>query len=146
MIIREATYEEIPEIIKGGKAFEEASREVVVNVEYATKTFQNLFNSGALTMLRMFDDDGKIIGGLGYIKSPDLYSGDIVAVELYWFVFSDRRGSGHLLIDAFEKSAKEKGCTKAAMIHMVDSFPETLKVFYEKRNYHLQEQHFVKEL
>jgi GNAT superfamily N-acetyltransferase len=146
MHVREARYEEIPELIKAGKAFEEASREVVVNVDHATKTFQDLFNAGILTILRIVDENDKSAGGLSYIKTPDIYSGDIIAVELYWFIYSDQRGCGKMLIDAFEASAKSKGCKRVAMIHMVDSYPESLKAFYEKRGYHLTECHYTKEV
>jgi GNAT superfamily N-acetyltransferase len=146
MLVREVYFEEIPEIIKNGKAFEEASREVVVDVEYATATFQKLVLEGLVTMLALVDDEGKRIGGLAYLKSPDLYSGKMTAVELYWFVFTDKRGCGKLLIDAFEESAKSKGCVRTAMIHLVDSYPETLRAFYEKRGYHLVEQQYVKEI
>lgn len=146
MYIREARYEEIPQILKRGKAFEEATKKVVVNIEYATEVFQNLYKSGMLTMLRLLEDDDTPIGGLAYIITPDCYTGDMLGVELYWFVFSDKRGYGHKLVDAFEKSAKSKGCNKVAMIHLVDSFPDTLKAFYEKRGYSLVELHYVKEI
>jgi GNAT superfamily N-acetyltransferase len=146
MQVREARYDEIPEIITRGKVFEESTKQVVINVEYAIKSFQNMFNSGNLTILRLVDENDKSMGGLAYIKAPDLYSGESMAVELYWFIYSDQRGCGKILIDAFEKSAKSKGCSKVAMIHLVDSFPETLKAFYEKRGYHLTECHYIKEV
>ena len=146
MNVREVYFDEIPDIVAKGKAFEEASRNVKVDVEHTTRTFQNMVKNGTAVMLALFDDEGKRLGGLAYIKSPDLYSGELMAIELYWFVHPGNRGSGKLLLDAFEESAKKNGCVKAAMIHMVDSFPETLKTLYEKRGYKLIELHYTKEL
>jgi GNAT superfamily N-acetyltransferase len=146
MKIREAYFEEIPDIIAKGKAFEKDSKEIKVDIDHATKKFQDMFKSGLVTMLVALNDDDKRIGGLAYLKSPDIYSGEITAIELYWFIHPEYRGGGKMLVDAFEESARGKGCVKAAMIHMVDSFPESLKEFYEKRGYHLTELHYVKKL
>jgi GNAT superfamily N-acetyltransferase len=146
MLVREARYDEIPEMITKGKAFEEATKEVVINVDHAIKSFQDAYKSGILTMLRLIDDNGDSAGGLAYIKVPEIYSGIITAVELYWFIYTDKRGCGKILIDAFEESAKNKGCSRVAMIHLVDSFPETLQKFYTKRGYHLTELHYIKEV
>jgi GNAT superfamily N-acetyltransferase len=69
-----------------------------------------------------------------------------MAVEAFWFVGPTYRGIGKLLFEAFEAEAKRLGCQKLAMIHMVDSYPDTLKIFYEKQGYHLAELHYVKEV
>jgi GNAT superfamily N-acetyltransferase len=56
------------------------------------------------------------------------------------------RGGGKELMFAFEKKAKELGCQRTAMIHMVDSMPDILENFYLKNGYKLIEKHYVKEI
>jgi GNAT superfamily N-acetyltransferase len=118
------------------------------NREYAVKQVEDLITSGKGAVLLSVDEDGKVQGGLCALKGRDRHDGTLYAVEDFFFVHPAYRdqGIGAILINAFEAWAASQGCRKAAMIHLVDSYPDILKAFYEKRGYKLTELHYVKDL
>ena len=127
------------------KQFEQASKFVAVDIDHATKTYENMVDSGVAVVM-VVEDDGELAGSMGFIVSQDLHSGEKIMVETFWFTDPKKRGCGLLLFDAFEDYAKEYGINKLAMIHMVDSYPESLCKLYLRRGYELIEKHFVKTL
>lgn len=127
------------------KAFEQASKFVTVDIDYATKTYENMIDNG-VAFVMVLEKEGELIGSLGFIKAPDLHNGDTMAVETFWFVDPKKRGVGLILFNAYEKWSKENGIKKIAMIHMMDSYPESLERLYLKRGYKLAEKHYVKEI
>jgi len=127
------------------KQFEQASREVKVDVEYARQRYLEMKKRGVAHDL-VAEEDGILKGAIGFIVAPDLHENRMVAIETFWFVAPQYRGIGRELMAAFEKRAKELGCNRTAMIHMVDSMPDILKAFYEKNGYRLVECHYVKDL
>jgi GNAT superfamily N-acetyltransferase len=69
-----------------------------------------------------------------------------MTVETFWFTDPKKRGYGKMLLDAYEQYASQCGAKKAAMIHMMDSYPDSLERFYKRQGYKLIEKHYVKEL
>lgn len=118
------------------------------NREYAIKQVEDLITSGSGVVLLAIADDGNLQGGLAALKGRDRHDGTLYAVEDFFFVHPAYRdqGIGAKLLDAFEAWAGSQGCKKTAMIHLVDSYPDILKTFYERRGYKLQELHYVKDL
>jgi GNAT superfamily N-acetyltransferase len=94
------------------------------------------------------EENGEILGAIAAIKGRDNHTGVWFAVETFWFVnpLIRSKGVGTALLEAFEQWAKEQGCQFTAMIHMVDSQPDILKSFYEKKGYKLTELHYIKPL
>lgn len=136
----------IPDLFKG---FEQDSAFIKVDIAYADKVYKDLIRSGVGQIFILLDDNtGESIGGFGCIKSPDLHSGRMMAVETFWYVVPEYRNSlgGAQLYDSFERWAAEQGCEILAMIHMIDSSPEKLRKLYEKKGYRLAEQHYIKEV
>ena len=146
MTITKATLNQVYEVTVFMKQFEDCTEHVKVNVEYATQRYKDFISLGIGDMLVLRSDDGKILGGLGCIASEDLHNGDRIAIETFWFVAPEYRGGGLLLLNAFDNWAKEKGCIKKAMIHLEDSFPETLKKLYIRKGYKFIESHYVAEV
>jgi GNAT superfamily N-acetyltransferase len=128
------------------KAFEEASGMVKVNIQYAHARYQELLESGICRVFYAETEDKIIQGSIGFIISNDLHDGKKIAIETFWFVDPTYRGIGKKLFNKFEAEAHKLGCEKLAMIHMVDSYPDTLKAFYEKNGYKLLESHYIKEI
>ncbi len=128
------------------KAFENASSFVKVDVQYAHDRYQKFLESGICKVFYAETDEGVIQGTIGFIISDDLHDGKKIAIETFWFVDPTYKGVGKLLFNRFEEEAKKLGCKKLAMIHMVDSYPESLKAFYEKNGYSLLEMHYIKEV
>lgn len=117
------------------------------NREYTLERYRGIIRNGGLFMLA-YGEEGEIQGGLGAIKAEDLHDGTLYAVETFWFVHPQYRklGIGVDLLNAFEAWAKAEGCKKVAMVHLVDSYPEVLKKFYEGVGYKLIELHYAKDL
>jgi GNAT superfamily N-acetyltransferase len=131
------------------KKFEEASKFVKVNPDYAKERYRQMIANGNAKGFILIDDTtGKLAGGIGMLKGPDLHSGEMTAVETFWFVdpSSENSFGAMELYRCFERWAKETGCKKMAMIHMMNSSPAKLQRLYERMGYTLIEQHFVKEI
>jgi GNAT superfamily N-acetyltransferase len=145
MIRLAQTYEDVRMVAEYMKQFEQATEYVKVDVDYTSGAYWDLIQDGIATFFIM-EDDGKMIGGLGAVKYPDLHDGKMMAVESFWFVAPENRGKGMSLFNAFETWAINEGCKKLAMIHMVDSYPEILERLYVRKGYKLIEKHYVREV
>ena len=151
MIIYKAKREDIREIIEMAKRFEECTEHIPVDIEHTIKKYEALFDAGIghIFGIRMGD---KIVGGLGCIKGEDLHFPRTILVETFWFVLPEHRGTeasksaklGLKLLDMFDNLAIEEKCDGKALIHMADSFPDSLETLYTHRGYKLVEKHYVK--
>jgi len=147
-MIREFTVEDIKindDIFVFMKRFENATKEIKVNVDYTRARYIDLVSKG---IAKVFVDevDGVFYGAIGFIVYNDFHSGEKCAVETFWFVPPEYSGIGSILVKAYEDAAKQLGCTKVAMVHLADSYPEKLKSYYKKIGYRLLESHYIKEI
>lgn len=137
---------ELKEIIALAKQYEGVfSKHIKVDVAYAQQAYQKLVDSGICTVFGM-RKNGVIVGGLAGLIFPDINNGQKTAVECFWFVNKADRGHGTLLLNVFEQWATNCKCQKLALIHLEDSFSETLKKLYSRRGYKLVESHYIKEI
>lgn len=129
------------------KAFEQATSLVKVDSDYTFDRYSELMQKGICKIL-ISEEDGtnELQGCIGFFVIDDIHEPVRIAVESFWFVHPNYAGVGKILFNAFEKLAIELGCKKLAMIHLVDSYPDNLKKFYEKNGYKLGELHYVKEI
>ena len=127
------------------KGFEQATSEVKVNMDYAWEKYQRMMEQG-IVKLFVAEEDGEIQGSIGFLITDDFHEDLKICIELFWFVDPRFRGIGKGLVDRFEEEARQSGCKKTAMIHLSDSYPESLEKFYLKNGYRLLEKHYVKEL
>lgn len=144
-MIREWRTEDKDRVAVFMNMFMQASKEVKLDTNYTHNRYLTLVEAG-ICKIYLAEEGNTIQGVIGFMVAPDLHENKLVAIEAFWFVDPTYRGIGKLLFNTFEEEAKKLGCTKFAMIHMVDSYPESLKVFYEKSGYHLTELHYVKEV
>lgn len=146
MIVREvSTISEIVAVAEFMTQFEKATSFVKVNVAHTSAAYERMISAGTAVFL-VLEESGKMRGGLGAIKYPDLHDGRMTAVETFWFVAPEFRGQGIKLFDAFEAWSLKNGCEKLAMVHLADSYPDALKRLYLRRGYSLVEEHYVKEV
>lgn len=139
------TKEDIREVAYMAYNFVNESAHVKVDPEIPAKSYWDMIQNGNAEMMMLMEGD-KCVGGLGCIKYPDLHSGELFAVETFWYVLPDYRGAGITLLERFEQWAKDNNCVKCAMIHLVDSMSSVLERLYKMRGYKLVEKHYVKEL
>lgn len=145
MIRMAITHDDVHKVAAFMKRFETASKFVKVDVEYTTGRYWQMIQSGMAVMF-ILESDGEMIGGLGAVCFPDLHDGVMTAVETFWYVDPSHRGSGMKLLDAYDKWSQLKNCKRDALIHLADSFPESLHKIYDRRGYELVESHYMRSL
>jgi len=144
-MIREAKPEEAFTVAKFMCKFEKATAFVRVDPVHAGKKYAEFIRNGTGKMFILENMNKKMIGGLGCVIGEDLHFPRTLAIETYWFVQEEFRGRGIALLNYFESWAESKGYIPA-MIHLADSYPESLKRLYLKRGYKLVETHYIKEI
>ncbi len=127
------------------KAFEEATGLVKVDSDYAFERYREMMENG-ICRIFVAEDSGVLQGAIGFIIANDLHDGGKTAIETFWFVDPTYRGIGKSLFNTFEKEAIAMGCKKLAMIHLADSYPDSLERFYLSNGYRLLEKHYIKEV
>ena len=144
-MIRLAKISDIPEIIRMGEAFFNASG-------YDEITTFNAKDTESLVRKLIRDDllltDGKSTI-LGFVVFPVfMNSKTLVAQELFWWVDEDNRGSGigvEILMET-EKLAKKHGAKSMLMLSLNDLNGEKVNKLYESMGYKRQEQTFMRVL
>ncbi len=117
------------------------------NADNFISTIVSLFDSGILFCYGIDGEDG-VDGGIGGITHQDLTSGDKVAMELFWFMKPEVRGSRDAirLFDAYEQEAKARGCRRVMMATICGLGDERISELYKRRGYTEFERHFIKDL
>ena len=118
-----------------------------VDSDYAFQRYMKMMEAG---ICRIFIDEDEatkeLHGAIGFLITDDLHDGVKIAIETFWFSHPAFRGCGKALFNIFEEKAMDSGCKRLAMIHLADSYPESLERFYMKNGYRLMEKHYVKEI
>lgn len=136
--MREATKDDLPAVLRMGRAFAEALK-VPCTAEAMTNTAEGLMDS---EFAELFIADG---GMAGIVLFPDILSGRVNATELFWWVDPNKRGSGLgiRMLKGIEEWARAKGAEQISMMSMsgLDIDDLYIRYGYEKR-----ETTFVKDL
>jgi len=142
-MIRLATKNDIPELLRMGKEFFDASGYGDItsfNEEDTTVLINKLIGEGFLLT------DGKT-SMLGFVVFPMfMNSSYIVAQELFWWVDEESRRSGigaELLLET-EKLAKKLGASSMIMLSINGLNGKKVNEFYEKKGYVKREQSYMR--
>lgn len=147
MTIQKTQPSDLPKLAECAREFYAAS-EVLQNFDMARfqAVWTGLIESGAGVIFSLIDDAGEILGTIGGLAYPDLYSGELIATEFFWFVRDGHRGGGLKLYRAFESWGREQACTQIRMVHLIDSMPEKLARVYRHLGFVPVETHYSKPL
>jgi len=144
--IREINIDELPALEPLAKAFYASSRFLRgLDMGRAIAAWAEFIKSGCGTIFAMFHLD-MVIGAIGCIRYPDIYSGEPIATEFFWYVFPQHRGQGLNLYYRFEQWARDTGCRQIRMAHLCDVMPDGMSVLYRELGYEPMETNYVKEL
>lgn len=138
----------LPQIEEIGKAFaDEAKYPSGFNLSAFLDVWNPVMDAGFGEIL-VYKEGERIVGALGMMVLPDMFSGVSVASELFWYVLPSHRATraGVELFYRFENLGKLRGARKFIMAHLALLTPKKLQDFYEKNGYELVEQTFLKEL
>lgn len=147
-MISELTVETLDRIIPIGEAFAaEANYPGGFNWTAFSSTWHQMLEF-KLGRIFVVEEAGKVVAALGMATSFDPYSGDLTALEQFWFVLASHRKTrvGLDLFERFEQAGKEVGAKKLVMVHLAALTPKSLQSFYEHQGYRLAEQTFWKEI
>lgn len=138
LTIRPLTIEELPLCLPFGPAFmQEYDLPGVFKPDVFLKNWRYFLQSLPSIMYGLWEET-HLTGGIGGIIHPDLNTGDLHAVECFWYVDPSYRKTflaGRLPL-TFKKWGKRNGAVRWKMIHLLqeDEDPSTVKLagFYER--------------
>lgn len=153
--VRLASVEDLKELldmaIKFFKASPYAQLDEIVDTDIVN-TIRNtliLQSMGKAVILVSTDTDNKATGMLAAMASKAMWSENLIATEMAWWVAEDERksGVGKKLIEGYEYWAKMVNAKLISLSTLKDLDPEgKLEEFYEKEGYVKAEQAFVKKV
>jgi hypothetical protein len=110
--------------------------------------WESFLNKDLGAMWKAVDDNFRIIGLFGGLITPDLFSGEPVAMGVFWYVLPEHRNkiSGARLLFTFEVWAKRMEAKAIIMAHLLNTLPAQVESYYEARGYRPLEIHYVKRI
>lgn len=145
LMIRLATIEDMPELLRMGKSFFDASG-------YGNVTCFNSLDAENLLITLIENEcvltDGKN-GMIGFVVFPLFFNSTYkLSQELFWWVDkNERKGRlGISLLKAAEKKSKEKGADSMIMLSINDLDGNKINRIYEATGYSRQEQSYMRSL
>lgn len=141
-VIRLATADEIPRLLEMGERFHSTS-EYSKHVGWdEQKTLELATNLVAQKNLLVIDSNGSLLGMLGMVFFPHFLSGEVIAIEVFWWLEPEHRGEGKKLLKAAEDLARERGAKRIQMIAPNDR----VAVLYRRMKYQFVESAYQKTL
>lgn len=120
--IRPLTLDELPLCLPFGEAFmTEKQIPGVFNPEVFLKNWTAYLTQYPAVILGLWRGRS-LVGGIGGIVFPDLNTGEKIAIEFFWYVGKDDRGSSWSarLPLKFKHWARTQGATRLRMIHLLE--------------------------
>jgi GNAT superfamily N-acetyltransferase len=151
MKLFKAKVEDVPRMMKCARlCCEEHGAEVVgghLDAEHYQHTWENMIAGGTGVMF-LYEDNGKVVGGIGGAKYPALLSGKMRASQLFIYILPEYRGamlSVRRLMKSLEIWAVENGCSDVVM-PLLETMPRRTQSVYVRFGYKLMEMLYRKPL
>jgi len=90
------------------------------------------------------EDNNEIVGAIAIICHKDIFSGKLIANELFWYV--DEGHNGMALFNAFEQFCKERGVNIIMVSTYNNKYNSILDKLYRRKNYKLLNSVYYKEV
>lgn len=145
MTLKLATPEDFPDILRMSKAFAEASpyKDFPMTEEKITELILTLLRDKNKTLIVLYLQDGKPVGMIAGMSSEMIFSREIIASEVIWWVDPEFRGGRRSLAlkEAYEYWAKRIG---AKYIQMANLNDDKIERYYQRTGYTLTEKAYLK--
>lgn len=153
-MLRIAEYEDIPDILRMCLSFKEASPYsfLTTSEDRIRNTIRSLIEGDRTRQVVILAiEDGKTVGMVAGVAQEFLFSDEVVAGELVWWVDPEhRRGTTHGkdLHTAFEYWGKKIGARVSSMALLLknDKLADKVETLYKRNGYTLAERAFFKDL
>ena len=148
-MIRKIESKETDSLIEGAKSFfAEGAIPGGFDAAHLSKSWRQLIESKVGVVFVSIGLTNHFEGALGAVLCPNLFNNGSLAVECFWYVMPEFRGSplAIRLLHAFEAWAKEHSAKFVAMIHLENLHAEKLRKLYDRMGYKKVETHYVKEI
>jgi GNAT superfamily N-acetyltransferase len=146
-MIRKATAEDLPELLRMGKAFHAVTgvaEAIPLDEPTLERTFAQLIESGVILVI---EEGGGLVGATGALLHPHYFNAShITGQELFWWIDPDHRGRGSELLNALEAWVKDQGAHSFVMITLEALEPERVGLIYRRRGYRPVEHSYLKEM
>lgn len=146
VVVRAATVADLPRFEQCAREFYAASKHLRnFDIGRFCEAWGQWMTSG-IGVIFMAESADEPVGAIGGIVYPEIYSGELIGTEFFWFVRPGHRGAGMRLYREFEAWARAKGCTQIRMVHLADSMSEKLHRLYVALGFEQTETHYAKEI
>jgi hypothetical protein len=145
--VRPARTDDLPEVIRMGKAFFEKSAYKGIGFDEASCV--ELFNKLVVSddALLLIAEQDSPVGMIGALRYPFYMNNSHLTVqELFWWVDEDARGTraGLSLIAGIESWATESGAKSVQMMCLDSLEPERIGNLYKRRHYKASDHSYIK--
>jgi len=135
--------------LRGGELFfNEGALPGAFNPHAFIEKMSHLIKLDVASVIGAFDKHGTIQGAIAFSVYDDIYTGEKTATEMWWFVLPEHRvgATAMRLLREFERNAKERGCKRACMVHLIAINSDTLSALYRRLDYKHIESCYAKTL
>lgn len=111
--------------------FKESGSAGTLNFGSFVTLWNKMLVDGVAVMFGQWSD-GKLVGVLGGVLAPNLFTGGVLASELFWYVLPDHRRHGTRLLFAFITWAKTVRVDQLLMGHLHFAVSERVATAYDR--------------
>jgi len=146
MIIRDATADDMPDLLRMGEAFYETTYYAQI-APFDNDTVENLMSIILDTgVLKLAVVEDVVCGMIGLVMFPFAFNAKVVSAhEVFWYISPEARNMGFAtrLFESAEQACLEKGAVSIQMGILATS-PNGVGKFYESLGYKLEETSYVR--
>lgn len=146
MTIREATAQDVPDLVQLGLRFLASTGYAAILAENPTQmrqTAERLITQDDGVVFVSENAGGDVTGMIGMLLFCHHISGELTAGEVFWYVEPESRGSGLKLVKQAEQWGRTHGATQ---MHVTAPSHTDVGVLYERLGFHAMEVGYQKRL
>lgn len=125
--------------------FDESRQQGTLHFNSFLGSWRGLMNTGTAVMFGMFADE-RMVGTIGAIIAPNLFTSGVIASELFWYVLPEHRAHGLRLLFDLIAWADDLGVDSLLMGHLHIAVSERLEAVYGRLGFTKLETLYVRNL
>lgn len=149
MIFEVTTSKELEECLQLGEHHYKFSNYYSGDMRDLRKNFipswQNLIKK-KIGKIFVMEKNEKIIGGMGFLITPDTEDGTLTCIGRFWYMDEKHRGEGVKVYRKVESYAKSVGCKKIIMGCLSFSHADKFKKLYTRMGFQENETSYIKHI